>query len=48
MFMVMVAAAAITFSATTEGIALTCHTHPTFTEAVKEAALAVDNRTLSI
>jgi hypothetical protein len=27
-------------------IARTCHPHPTFTEAVKEAALAVDKRVI--
>jgi dihydrolipoamide dehydrogenase len=42
------AAAAMTFGATSEDIARTCHAHPTLSEAVKEAALAVDGRTLSL
>ena len=42
------AAAAMAFGATSEDIARTCHAHPTLAEAVKEAALAVDNRTLSM
>ena len=29
-------------------IARTCHAHPTLAEAVKEAALAVDGRTLNL
>ena len=37
---------AMEFSASAEDIARTCHAHPTLTEAVKEAALAVDNRAL--
>ena len=32
------------FGASSEDIARTCHAHPTLTEAVKEAALAVDKR----
>ncbi len=36
------------FGASSEDIARTCHAHPTLAEAVKEAALAVDNRTLSL
>jgi dihydrolipoamide dehydrogenase len=35
---------AIEFGASSEDIARTCHPHPTLTEAVKEAALAVDKR----
>jgi dihydrolipoamide dehydrogenase len=42
------AAAAMTFGASSEDIARTCHAHPTLSEAVKEAALAVDNRTLNL
>ncbi|HEY2883413.1 MAG TPA: dihydrolipoyl dehydrogenase, partial [Pirellulales bacterium] len=42
------AAAAMTFGASSEDIARTCHAHPTLSEAVKEAALAVDGRTLSL
>jgi dihydrolipoamide dehydrogenase len=37
-------ALAIEFGATSEDIARTCHAHPTLTEAVREAALAVDGR----
>ena len=39
-------AAAMEFGATAEDIARTCHAHPTLSEAVKEAALAVDGRTI--
>lgn len=42
------AVAAIEFGASAEDIARTCHAHPTLSEAVKEAALAVHSRTLSI
>ena len=35
---------AIEFGASSEDIARTCHAHPTLSEAVKEAALAVDKR----
>jgi dihydrolipoamide dehydrogenase len=35
---------AMEFGASSEDIARTCHAHPTLTEAVKEAALAVDKR----
>ncbi len=41
-------ATAMEFSATAEDIARTCHAHPTLSEAVKEAALAVDGRPLHI
>jgi len=37
-------ALAMEFGATAEDIARTCHAHPTHTEAIKEAALAVDKR----
>ena len=37
-------ALAIEFGASAEDIARTCHAHPTHTEAIKEAALAVDKR----
>ena len=40
-------ALAIEFGASAEDIARTCHTHPTHTEAIKEAALAVDKKTNS-
>jgi dihydrolipoamide dehydrogenase len=39
---------AIEFGASAEDIARTCHAHPTLSEAVKEAALAVDGRALHI
>jgi dihydrolipoamide dehydrogenase len=42
------AAAAMAFGASSEDIARTCHAHPTLAEAVKEAALAVDCRTLNL
>ena len=35
---------AMEFGASSEDIARTCHAHPTFSEAVKEAALSVDKR----
>ena len=37
-------ALAMEFGASSEDIARTCHAHPTHSEAVKEAALAVDKR----
>ena len=37
-------AIAMEFGASAEDIARTCHAHPTHSEAVKEAALAVDKR----
>ncbi|MBL9135035.1 MAG: dihydrolipoyl dehydrogenase [Verrucomicrobiales bacterium] len=40
------AAAAMAFGATSEDIARCCHAHPTLSEAIKEAALAVDNRAI--
>jgi dihydrolipoamide dehydrogenase len=46
--MIAEAAIAMEFGAASEDIARTCHPHPTFTEAVKEAALAVDKRALSM
>jgi len=39
-------ALAMEFGASAEDIARTCHAHPTHTEAVKEAALAVDKRAI--
>jgi dihydrolipoamide dehydrogenase len=38
--------AVMEFSGSAEDIARTCHAHPTLSEAVKEAALAVDKRAL--
>ena len=35
---------AMEFGASAEDIARTCHAHPTHTEAIKEAAMAVDKR----
>jgi len=40
------AAVAMEFSASAEDLARTCHAHPTLSEVVKEAALAVDKRAL--
>jgi dihydrolipoamide dehydrogenase len=42
--MIAEAAVAMEFGAAAEDIARTCHAHPTLTEAVKEAALAVAKR----
>ena len=39
-------ALAMEFGASSEDIARTCHAHPTHSEAVKEAALAVDKRAI--
>jgi len=39
-------ALAMEFGASAEDIARTCHAHPTYTEAVKEAALAIDKRAI--
>lgn len=36
------------FSASAEDIARTCHAHPTLSEAIKEAALDVDKRTINM
>jgi len=46
--MIAEAALAMEFGASSEDIARTCHAHPTLSEAVKEAALAVDKRSLSM
>jgi dihydrolipoamide dehydrogenase len=37
---------AMEFGGSAEDIARTCHAHPTYNEAVKEACLAVDKRTI--
>src|SRR4051812_13100175 len=42
------AVTAITFGASSEDLARTCHAHPTLAEAIKEAALATDNRAIHI
>jgi dihydrolipoamide dehydrogenase len=44
--MIAEAAVAMEFGASSEDIARTCHAHPTLSEAVKEAALAVDKRSI--
>lgn len=46
----LIAEAVITmeFGGSSEDIARTCHAHPTLNEALKEAALAVDKRTLNM
>lgn len=36
------------FGASSEDIARTCHAHPTLSEALKEAALAIEKRTINI
>ena len=42
------AAVIMEFGGSAEDLARTCHAHPTLTEAIKEAALAVDKRALHI
>ncbi|WCJ59851.1 dihydrolipoyl dehydrogenase [Fontisphaera persica] len=42
------AAAAMAFGASAEDLARVCHAHPTLSEALKEAALAVDGRAIHI
>jgi dihydrolipoamide dehydrogenase len=44
--MIAEAAIAMEFGASAEDIARTCHAHPTLSEAVKEAAMAVDKRAI--
>jgi dihydrolipoamide dehydrogenase len=44
--MIAEAAVAMELGAAAEDIARTCHAHPTLTEAVKEAAMAVDKRAI--
>ncbi len=46
--MIAEAAVAMEFGAAAEDIARTCHPHPTLTEAVREAALAVDKRAINM
>ena len=46
--MIAEAATAMEFGASAEDIARTCHAHPTHSEAVKEAALAVDKRPIHL
>jgi dihydrolipoamide dehydrogenase len=45
--MIAEAAIAMEFGASSEDIARTCHAHPTLSEAVKEAALAVSKRAIN-
>jgi dihydrolipoamide dehydrogenase len=45
--MIAEAAMAMEFGASSEDIARTCHAHPTLSEAMKEAALAVDKRAIN-
>ena len=42
--MIAEAAIAMEFGATSEDIAYTCHAHPTHSEAIKEAAMAVTGK----
>ena len=44
--MIAEAVLAMEFGASSEDIARTCHAHPTYSEAIKEAALAIDKRTI--
>jgi dihydrolipoamide dehydrogenase len=44
--MIAEAAVAMEFDASSEDIARTCHAHPTLSEAVKEAAMAVEKRAI--
>jgi dihydrolipoamide dehydrogenase len=46
--MIAEAALAMEFGAAAEDIARTSHAHPTLSEAVKEAAMAVDQRAISM
>jgi len=46
--MIAEAAVAMEFGAAAEDIARTCHAHPTLSEAVKEAAMAVDKWAISM
>jgi dihydrolipoamide dehydrogenase len=46
--LIMEAVALMEFRASAEDMARICHPHPTYTEAVKEAALAVDGRALHV
>ncbi len=46
--MIAEAAVAMEFGATSEDIAYTCHAHPTHSEAVKEAAMAVTGKPIHV
>jgi dihydrolipoamide dehydrogenase len=44
--MIHEAAVLMEFGGSSEDLARTCHAHPTLSEAVKEAALAVEKRAI--
>ena len=46
--MIAQAAQAMEFGATSEDIAYTCHAHPTHSEAIKEAAMAVTGKPIHV
>jgi dihydrolipoamide dehydrogenase len=46
--MIAQAAQAMEFGATSEDIAYTCHAHPTHSEALKEAAMAVTGKPIHV
>ena len=46
--MIAEASVIMEFGGAAEDLARTCHAHPTLSEAVKEAALAVDKRPLQM
>ena len=46
--MIHEAAVLMEFGGSAEDLARTCHAHPTMSEAVKEAALAVDKRPIHL
>jgi dihydrolipoamide dehydrogenase len=46
--MIAQATQAMEFGATAEDIAYTCHAHPTHSEALKEAAMAVRGKPIHI
>lgn len=46
--LIMEIVAAMTYGASSEDIARTSHPHPSLSEVVREAALAVDNRTINL
>jgi dihydrolipoamide dehydrogenase len=46
--MIAQAVQAMEFGATSEDIAYTCHAHPTHSEAIKEAAMAVTGKPIHI
>ena len=46
--MITEAAVIMEFGGAAEDLARTCHAHPTLSEAVKEATMAVDQRALSM